>query len=49
MDAFPPPRLILSALKTPAYKITGFLAPILSSITINEYTVQDLFDFSKKY
>ena len=48
MDGLPPLRPILSALKTPAYKLGNFFVPILSSITINEYTVKDSFHFSSE-
>ena len=43
LDDFPPLASILSALKTPAYKLTKFLAPVLISIVISEYAVKDSF------
>ena len=39
-------RPILSAIGTPTYSLAKFLVPILSSITINEYTVRDSFAFA---
>ena len=41
-------RLILSAIGTPVYKLTKFLVPILSPLTVNNYTVKDSFSFPKK-
>ena len=38
---------ILDAINTPSYKLAKFLLPILSPLTINEYTVKDSFAFAK--
>ena len=38
---------MLSAIRTPTYKIAKFLVPILSYLTINEFTVKDSFLFAK--
>ena len=40
-------RPILSAINTPSYNIAKFLVPILSTLTMNEYTVKDSFGFAK--
>ena len=42
-DVCLPFRPILSAIGTPTYKIAKFLVPILSCLTINEFTVKDFF------
>ena len=42
-DDLPHLRLILSALKTHAYKLAQFLVLNFSCITINEYSVKDSF------
>ena len=36
------------AIGTPTYKIAKFLVPILSSLTINEFTVKNSFSFAKE-
>ena len=41
-------RPILSAINTPTYKLAKFLVPILSSLTVNEYTVKDSFHFAEE-
>ena len=38
----------MSVLGTPTYKIAKFLVPILSCLTINEFTVKDSFSFAKE-
>ena len=43
----PPSSRILDAINTPSYKLAKFLVSILSSLTINEYTVKDSFAFAK--
>ena len=48
VDVCPPFRPILSAIGTPTYKIAKFLVPILSCLTINEFTVKDSFSFAKE-
>ena len=42
-----PLRPILSAIGTFNYKLAKFLVPILSPLTVNEYTVKDSFSFAK--
>ena len=39
----------LSAINTPVYKLTKYLVPILSPLTVNDYTVKDSFTFSKDF
>ena len=41
-------RPILSAIRTPSYKIAKCLVPKLSSITFHEFTVKDSFAFSEE-
>ena len=48
IDNCPPFPPILSALNTPPNKLTKILAPILKSLTSNEYTVKDSFAFAKE-
>ena len=48
-DVCPPFRPILLAIRTLTYKIAKFLAPILSCLTINEFTVKDSFLFAKEF
>ena len=48
IDGCPPFRPILSAIGTPTYKLAKFFVPILNSITTNEYSVKDSFEFSKE-
>ena len=38
-------RRILSAFKTPTYKLGKLLLPILESLTVYKYTVKHSFDF----
>ena len=38
----------MSAIGTPTYEIAKFLVPMLSSLTINEFTVKDSFSFAKE-
>ena len=47
-DICPPFRPILSAIGTPSYKLAKFLVPKLSSITFNEFTVNDFFAFDEE-
>ena len=47
-DICPPFRPILSAIGTPSYKLAKFLVPKLSSITFNEFTVNDSFVFGEE-
>ena len=39
---------ILSALRTPTYKLEKYLVPILEPLTKNKYTEKDLFNFVLK-
>ena len=48
IDNCPPFPPILSALNTPSNKLTKILAPILKSLTSNEYTVKDSFAFAEE-
>ena len=48
IDGCPALRPILSAIRTPTYKIAKFLVPILKDLTFNEYSVKDSFDFAKE-
>ena len=41
-------RPILDAINTPSYNFGKFILPILSPLTINEYTVKDSFVFAKE-
>ena len=36
------------AIKTPTYKVAKFLAPVLKSLTRNEYTVKNSFAFAEE-
>ena len=47
-DICPPFRPILSAIGTSSYKLAQFLVPKLSSITFNEFTVNDFFAFDEE-
>ena len=48
VDVCPPFTPILFAIGTPTYKIAKFLVPILSCLTINEFTVKILFCLQNK-
>ena len=48
IDNCPPFQPILSAINTSTYKLAKFLAPILKSLTSNEYTVKDSFAFAEE-
>ena len=41
-------NLNIYTIGTPTYKIIKFLVPILSCLTINEFTVKDSFSFAKE-
>ena len=47
-DNVPSFRLILSAIGTPSYKLSKFFVPLLVPLTLNEYTIKDLFLFAEK-
>ena len=44
----PPFRAILDVINTQSYKLAKFLAPNLSPLIINEYTVKDTFAFAEE-
>ena len=48
VDVSPPFRPIFSATGTPTYRIAKFLVPILSCLTINEFTIKESFSFAKE-
>ena len=41
-------RPMLSVLKTPIYNLAKFLVTILNTVTKNEYTVKDSFQFAEE-
>ena len=41
-------RPILSAINTPVYKLAKYLVPILSPLTVNDYTAKDSFTSAKE-
>ena len=48
VDNCPHFRPIMSAMKTPTYKLAKFLVPLLEPITTNMYTIKSSFEFSKE-
>ena len=48
IDNCPSFRPILSAIGTPTYNLAKFLVPILSPLTVNEFTVHDSFLFAEE-
>ena len=48
IDSCPPFRPVMSATKTPTYKLPKFLVPLLEPITTNMYTVKNSFEFAKE-
>ena len=48
INNFPSFRPILDAINLPSYKLAKFLVPILSVLTINEYTIKDTFEFANE-
>ena len=48
IDNCPPFRPILSAIKTPSYNIAKHLVPNLESITTNQFTIKNSFEFAKE-
>ena len=44
----PPFRPILSAIGTPTYKLSKFFVPLLTPLTLNEYTIKDSFSFAEE-
>ena len=47
-DGVPPFRPILSVIGTPTYKLSNFFAPLLTPLTLNEYTIKDSFSFAEE-
>ena len=47
-DNSPPFRPIMSAIKTPTYKLAKFLVPLLEPIATNMCTIKNSFAFSKE-
>ena len=47
-DNIPKFRPILSAIGTPVYELAKFLVPILSPLTVNDYTVKYSFSFTEE-
>ena len=48
IDNCPSFRPILSAIGTPTYNLAKFLVPILSPLTVNEFTVHDSLPFAEE-
>ena len=48
VNGIPKFRPILSSLGTCSYKLAKFLVPLLKSITVNEFTITDSFEFGKE-
>ena len=47
-DGVPSFHTILSAIRTPTYKLSKFFVPLLTSLTLNEYTIKDSFSFAEE-
>ena len=47
-NGFPPFRPTLSVIVTPTYKLAKFLVPVLSDITLHQFTVKGSFIFVDK-
>ena len=47
-DDIPSFRPILSAIGTPTYKLSKFFVPLLTPLTLNEYTIKDSFSFAEE-
>ena len=47
-DAAPSFRPILSAMGTRTYKLSKFFLPLLTPLTLNEYTMKDAFPFAEE-
>ena len=47
-DGVPSFRPILPAIGTPTYKLSEFFVPLLTPLTLNEYTTKDSFSFVAK-
>ena len=48
IDNCPSFQPILTAIGTPTYNLEKFLVPVLSPLTVNEFTVHDLFSFAEE-
>ena len=48
-DVIPSFRPILSAIGTPTYKLYKFFVPLLTPLTLNEYTIKDYFRLRKRF
>ena len=48
IDNCPSFRPILSAIGTPTYNLEKFLIPVLSPLTVNEFTIHDSFSFAEE-
>ena len=47
-NGLPPFRPILSAVGTPTYNLAKFLLPIMSKISLNDYTIKNSFNFARE-
>ena len=47
-DGIPSFQTILSAIGTPTYKLSTFFVPLLTPLTLNEYTIKDSFSFTEE-
>ena len=48
IDKCPSFQPVLSAIATPTYNLAKFLVPILSPLTVNEFTVHKSFSFAEE-
>ena len=48
-DGVPSFRPILSAIGTSTYKLSNFFVPLLTPLTLNEYTIEDSFSFVEEF
>ena len=48
INKIPQFRPILSAINTPVYKFAKYFVPILSRLTVNDYTVKDSLTFAEE-
>ena len=47
LNSCPPFRPILSGIGTPTFNVAAFLVSILKPLTTNDYTLKDMFEFSR--
>ena len=47
-DGVPPFRPIFSDIGTPTYKLSHFFVPLLTPLTLNEYTIRDSLSFAEE-